>query len=60
MSWERLKDKYEPNSCPSLVKTERLFRHRFLCKNENIVAGIISLEEHIMKLEDMGSELTDD
>jgi hypothetical protein len=60
MSWERLKNKYEPISVLSLVKTERIFRQRFLCKNEYPVAWIKTLEEFRMKLEDMWSAMTDD
>jgi hypothetical protein len=35
MVWERLKSKYEPTSAHSLVKTERIFRQRSLCKNQD-------------------------
>jgi hypothetical protein len=35
MPWERLKNKYEPTSAISLVKIERLFKQRSLCKNDN-------------------------
>jgi hypothetical protein len=34
MAWERLENKYEPTSASSLVKTERFFRKRFLCKKK--------------------------
>ena len=60
MAWERLKNKYEPTSAPSLVKTERLFRQSSLSKNEDPDAWITTLEEFRMKLEDMGSAMTDD
>ena len=60
MAWERLKNKYEPTSAPSLVKTERLFRQSSLSKNEDPDAWITTLEELRMKLEDMGSAMTDD
>jgi gag-polypeptide of LTR copia-type/Zinc knuckle len=60
MAWERLKNKYEPTSAPSLVKTERLFRQSSLTRNEDPDAWITTLEELRMKLEDMGSIMTDD
>jgi hypothetical protein len=60
MTWERLKNKHEPTSAPSLVKTERMFRQSSLCKNEDTDAWITTLEEFRMKLEDMGSVMTDD
>jgi hypothetical protein len=44
LAWERLRDKYEPNSAPSLVKTERMFRQRSLCKNEDPDAWITTIE----------------
>jgi hypothetical protein len=40
MAWERLKNKYEPTSAPSLVKTEILFRQRSLTRNEDPDAWI--------------------
>jgi hypothetical protein len=60
MAWERLNNKYEPMSVPSLMKTERMFRQSSFCKNEYPYAWITTLEEFRMKLEDMGSEMTDD
>jgi hypothetical protein len=60
MAWERLKNKYEPSSDPSLVKTERIFRQSSLCKNEDPDFCITKFEEFRMKLEDMGSAMTDD
>ena len=50
MAWERLKNKYEPTSAPSLVKTERLFRKSSLSKNEDPDAWITTLEEFRMKI----------
>jgi gag-polypeptide of LTR copia-type len=60
MAWERLKNKYEPTSAPSLVKRERLFRQSSLTRNEDPDAWISTLEELRTKLEDMGSIMTDD
>jgi hypothetical protein len=60
MAWERLTNKYEPTSVPSLVKTERLFTKISFCKNEDPDAWITTIEKFRMKLEDMGSAVTDD
>jgi hypothetical protein len=57
MTSERLKNKNEPISAPSLVKTERMFRQNSLCKNEDLDAWITILEKFRKKLEDMGSEM---
>jgi hypothetical protein len=53
MAWETLKNKYDPTSFPSLVKTERIFRQSYLCKNEDPDALITTLEQFRIKLEDM-------
>ena len=45
---------------PLRVKTERLFRQSSLTRNEDPDAWITTLEELRMKLEDMGSIMTDD
>jgi hypothetical protein len=42
------------------MKTERLFRQSSLCKNENLDDWITTLEQFRMKIEDMGSVMTDD
>jgi hypothetical protein len=55
-----LNDKYEKKSEPFLVKTEMLFRQRSLRKNKCPDAWITDLEEFTMKLEDMGSAITND
>jgi hypothetical protein len=60
MAWERLKNKYEPISAPSLLKTERMFRQSSFCKNEDKDSWITTLGEFRMKLEEMGSIMTDD
>jgi hypothetical protein len=60
MAWERLKNKYEPTSTPSLVKIERMFMQRTLFKNKDPDAWITSFEEFRMKLEEMVSTITDD
>jgi hypothetical protein len=44
MGWERLKNKYELTSGPSLMNTERMIRQRSLCKNEYPDAWITTLK----------------
>jgi hypothetical protein len=60
MAWERLKNKYQPTSDPSLVKKERMFRQIFFSKNDFPDLWMITLEEFRMKLQEMGSGMTDD
>jgi hypothetical protein len=60
MAWERLKNKYEPTSAPSLVMTERISRKSSLFKNEDPNAWIKTLEEFRINLEGMGSSMSDD
>jgi hypothetical protein len=60
LAWETLKKKYDPISAPSLVKTERLFRESRLGKNEDPEIWISNLEDLRIKLETMGSVMTDD
>jgi hypothetical protein len=56
-----LKNKYEQTSASSLVKTEKLlFSQRSLCKNEDPDSWITTLEEFRMKLDNIGSSMTDD
>jgi hypothetical protein len=40
MAWERLKNKYEPTSAPSLVKAERLFRQSSFSKMKTQMLGL--------------------
>jgi gag-polypeptide of LTR copia-type len=60
LAWEKLKKKYDPISARSLVKTERMFREYRLGKNEEPEIWINSLEYLRIKLETMGSSMTDD
>jgi hypothetical protein len=60
LSWEKLKKKYDPVFAPSLVKTERLFREYKLGKDEDPETWITNLEDLRLKLEVMGSFMTDD
>ena len=60
LAWDKLKKKYDPISAPSLVKTERMFRESRLGKNEDPEIWINNLEDLRIKLETMGSVITDD
>ena len=60
LAWDKLKKKYDPISAPSLVKTERIFRESRLGKNEDPEVWINNLEDLRIKLETMGSVMTDD
>ena len=60
MAWEKLKKKFDPVSAPTLVKKERLFRESKLGKNEDPEIWINNLEDLQVKLEVMGSEMTDE
>jgi gag-polypeptide of LTR copia-type len=55
-----LKKKYDPVSAPSLVKAEIMFRESRLGKNEDPELWINNLEDLRIKLETMGSNMTDD
>ena len=59
-AWEKLKEKYAPVSAPSLVKTQRMFRDSRLGKNEDTEVWINRLEDLRIRLEIMGSSMTDD
>jgi hypothetical protein len=59
IAWERLKNKYEPVSAPSMVKLEKQFRELSLKKGQDPEVWIIELEDLRVKLENMGSCITD-
>jgi hypothetical protein len=46
MSWERLKDKFEPSLAPSLVKLEKQFRQCSLKKGQDPEIWITGLEDY--------------
>ena len=60
MAWEKLKTMFDPVSAPTLVKTERLFRESKLGKNEDTEIWIKNLEDLLVELEVMGSNMTDE
>ena len=55
-----MKKKFKPNSAPSLVKTEKMFRQSVLKRNKDPDNWIIYLEKLGMKLEDMGFTMIDE
>jgi hypothetical protein len=60
LACKKLRKKYDPVPAPSLVKTERLFRESKLGKDEDPGTWITNLEDLRLKLEVMGSFMTDD
>jgi gag-polypeptide of LTR copia-type len=60
LDWEKLNKKYDPISDTSLVKTERMFRESRLGNNEDPEIWIKNIEDLRIKLETMGSSMTDD
>jgi hypothetical protein len=59
MAWERLKNKFEPSSAPSLVKLEKQFRKCSLQKGQDPDIWITELEDYRMRLEELGSRISD-
>jgi gag-polypeptide of LTR copia-type len=59
MAWERLKNKFEPQSAPSLVKMEKQFRHCALKKCQGPDVCITELEDYRMKLDELGSSISE-
>jgi hypothetical protein len=59
MAWERLKNKFEPSSAPSLVKIEIKFRHCSLNKGQDPEICITELEDYRMKVEELESSISD-
>jgi hypothetical protein len=55
---ERLKNKYEPVSVPSMLKLEEKFRELSLKKGQDPEVWITELEDLCIKLENMGSCIT--
>lgn len=60
IAWQRLTAKYAPTTAPSLVKLERQFRQSKLKLKSDPDAWITELEDMRLRLEDMGSTISDD
>jgi gag-polypeptide of LTR copia-type len=56
-AWEKLKNKYEPVSAPSMVKLDKQFRELTLKKGQNPEVWITELEDICVRLDDMGSSI---
>ena len=59
MAWERLRSKFEPQSAPSLVKMEKQFRQCALKKVQDPDVWITELEDYRMKLDELGSSISE-
>jgi hypothetical protein len=59
IAWERLKNKYEPVSAPSMVKLEKQFKELSLKKGQDPEVWITELEGLCIKLENMGYCITE-
>jgi gag-polypeptide of LTR copia-type/Zinc knuckle len=59
MAWEQLKNTFEPLSAPFLVKMEKQFRQCALKKGQDPEIWLTELECYRMKLEELGSNITD-
>jgi hypothetical protein len=57
--WDKLKEKFDPVSPPSFVKTERAFRQSKLEREEDPEIWINNVEELQLKLDEMDSHMTD-
>ena len=58
-AWERLKNKYEPVSAPTLVKLEKQFRELSLKKGQDPETWITELEDLCVRLEAMQSSISE-
>ena len=56
-AWEKLKNKYEPVSAPSMVKLDKQFRELTLKKGQDPEVWITELEDIRVRLDDMGSSI---
>jgi hypothetical protein len=59
IAWERPKNKYEPVSSPSMVKLEKHFRELSSKQGQDPEIWITELEDLFVKLENMGSCITE-
>jgi hypothetical protein len=59
MAWERLKNKFEPSSTPSLVKLEKQFHQCSLKKGQDPDIWINELKDYRMRLDELGLSISD-
>jgi gag-polypeptide of LTR copia-type len=57
VAWEKLKNKYEPISAPSMFKLDKQFREFSLKKSQDPEVWITELEDIFVRLDDMGSSI---
>jgi hypothetical protein len=60
MAWGRLKYKFEPSSAPSLFIIEKQFRQCSSNKGQDPDILITDLEDYRMRVEELGSSISDD
>ena len=58
-AWEKIKNKYEPVSDPSMVKLDKQFRESSLKKGQYPEVWITELEDLCVRLDDMGSSISE-
>ena len=58
-AWEKFKNKYEPVSAPSMVKLDKQFRDSSLKKGQDPEVWITNLEDIRVRLDDMGSSISE-
>jgi gag-polypeptide of LTR copia-type len=56
-AWEKLKNKHEPVSAPSIVKLDKQFRELTLKKGQDPEVWITELEDIRVRLDDMVSSI---
>jgi gag-polypeptide of LTR copia-type len=59
LAWERLRNKFKPQSAPSLVKMEKQFRQCALKKCQDPDVWITELDDYRMKLDELGSSISE-
>jgi hypothetical protein len=59
MAWERLRNKFEPSSAPSLVKLEKQFCPCSLKKGQDPDIWITEFEDYQMRLEELRLSISD-
>jgi gag-polypeptide of LTR copia-type len=58
-AWEKLKNKFEPISAPSMVKLDKQFRDSSLKKGQDPEVWITDLEDIWVRLDDIGSSISE-
>jgi hypothetical protein len=59
IAWEKLKNKYEPVSAPSMLKLDKQYRDSSLKKGQDPEVWITELEYFRVRLDDMGSRISE-